>query len=163
MRRKLAALASAPLLWLCLSGCSQPATETSVAPDTRAADEAAIRAASAAWNAAAQAKDVEKAVSFYSDDAMMFPEKSPLVKGKDDIRKTWRDMLALPGPGLSFQTTGVTVARSGELAYEYGTFDFAVSDKKGTITDEKGKFVVVWKKQPSGEWKAAIDIFNQDK
>jgi hypothetical protein len=43
----------------------------------RAADEAAIRAASAAWSQAATAKDLEKAVSFYADDALILPDKAP--------------------------------------------------------------------------------------
>jgi ketosteroid isomerase-like protein len=71
-------------------------------------------------------------------------------------------MLAMPGPGLTFATTGVEVARSGDLAYEYGTYDFATKDKKGEITDEKGKYVVVWKKQADGSWKVAADIDNLD-
>jgi quercetin dioxygenase-like cupin family protein len=29
-------------------------------------------------------------------------------------------------------------------------------------TTDKGKYVTVWKKQPSGEWKVAEDIFNSD-
>ena len=72
-------------------------------------------------------------------------------------------MLALPGPGLTFQTIAVDVARSGDLAYETGTYDFAISDNKNKVNDEKGKYVVVWKKQDDGSWKAAVDIDNPDK
>lgn len=90
----------------------------------------------------------------------MYPDNGPIVKGKDNILKEWTGMLALPGPGLTFQTTGVEVARSGDLAYETGTYDFATADKKGKVSDQKGKYVVVWKKQPSGEWKVVADIFN---
>jgi uncharacterized protein (TIGR02246 family) len=143
-----------------LAACSTP--KPAQPPDTRAADEAAIRAAVIDWSKAAQAKDVNKAVSFYADDAMQFDDKGPLVKGKDNIRTGWEQMLAMPGPGLTFATTGVEVARSGDLAYEYGTYDFATKDKKGEITDEKGKYVTVWKKQADGSWKVAADIDNRD-
>jgi uncharacterized protein (TIGR02246 family) len=149
-------LSSALVTILAASCAPKPITP----PDTRPADEAAIRAASAAWSAASQARDAQKAASFYADDGAMYPEKSPIVKGKDAILKEWTGMLAVPGPGLSFQTTGVEVARSGDLAYETGTYDFAMADKKGKVTDEKGKYVVVWKKQPSGDWKVVADIFN---
>lgn len=142
-----------------LAACSkQPAAPA----DTRAADEATIRAASADWSKASQAKDVAKAVSFYADDAMQFPDNGPLVEGKDNIRAGWQKMLTLPGPGLSFSATGVTVARSGDLAYEYGTYDFATQNKQGTVTDEKGKYITVWKKQADGSWKVAADIDNPD-
>src|SRR5271168_4531517 len=95
----------------------------------RTADEAAIRAASAAWSQAATAKDLDKAVSFYADDALQFPNKAPAAKGKENIRKNWAPLLAAPGPGLSFQTTTVEIARSGDLAYETGTYDFLTTDK----------------------------------
>ena len=149
-------------------GCStgttnQPQSQASAAPaDTRAADEAAVRAASAAWSQASTAKDVDKAVSFYTDDAVQMPNKAAVTKGKENIRKNWIPMLAMPGPGLSFQTTSVEIARSGDLAYETGTYDFATTDKKDKTTDEKGKYVVVWKKQADGSWKAAVDIDNPD-
>jgi uncharacterized protein (TIGR02246 family) len=142
-----------------LAACSkQPAAP----PDTRAADEAAIRAATISWSNAAQAKDVDKAVSLYADDALQFADKGPLVRGKDNIRQGWQQMFALPGPGLRFATSGVEVARSGDIAYEYGTYDFATKDKKGNINDQKGKYVTVWKKQADGSWKVAVDIDNAD-
>jgi uncharacterized protein (TIGR02246 family) len=128
----------------------------------RAADEAAIRAASAAWSQAATAKDLDKAVSFYADDAVQFPNKAPATKGKENIRKNWAPMLALSGAGLSWQTSSVEVANSGELAYETGTYNFVSTDKKGKTSEEKGKYVVVWKKQRDGTWKVAVDTDNPD-
>jgi uncharacterized protein (TIGR02246 family) len=128
----------------------------------RAADEAAIRAASAAWSQAASAKDLDKSISFYADDAVQFPNKAEATKGKVNIRKNWAPMLAAPGPGLSWQTSSVEVARSGDIAYETGTYVFATTDKKGKPTEEKGKFVVVWKKQSDASWKVAVDTDNPD-
>src|SRR5271168_4542113 len=95
----------------------------------RTADEAAIRAASAAWSQAATSKDLDKAVSFYADAALILPEKAPAVRGNENIRKNWAPLLALPGPGLSWQTSSLDVARSGDLAYETGTYNFVTTDK----------------------------------
>jgi len=128
----------------------------------RAADEAAIRTASAAWSHAATAKDLDKSISFYADDAVQLPNKAPAAKGKENIRKNWAPMLALPGPGLSWQTSSVEVARSGDIAYETGSYDFVTTDKKGKSSDVKGKFVVVWKKQNDNSWKVAVDTDNPD-
>jgi uncharacterized protein (TIGR02246 family) len=128
----------------------------------RAADEAAIRAASAAWSQSATAKDLDKAVSFYADDALILPEKAPAVRGNENIRKNWAPLLALPGPGLSWQTSALEVARSGELAYETGTYNFVTTDKAGKSTDYKGKYLVIWKKQSDGSWKVAVDTDNPD-
>lgn len=143
------------------AACSnQTAQQPAPPPDTRKADEAAIRAASAEWSKVAQARDLDKSVSYYADDAIYCVDKGALVKGKDNIRLAWKDALAPAAPTLSFATTFVEVARSGDIAYEYGTYDLVAEVKKGKPTDEKGKYVTVWKKQPDGTWKVVADIDN---
>ena len=47
-------------------GC---APKQQAAPDTRATDEAAIRAAEIAWSEAAGAKQLDATVAYYADDA----------------------------------------------------------------------------------------------
>jgi uncharacterized protein (TIGR02246 family) len=133
-----------------------------VAQLTRAADETAIRAASAAWSHAATAKDLDKAVSFYAADALILPDRAPALKGNENIRKNWAPLLVLPGPGLSWQTDSLDIARSGDLAYETGAYNFVTTDKQGKSTDYKGKYLVIWKKQSNGSWKVAVDTDNRD-
>jgi uncharacterized protein (TIGR02246 family) len=167
--RSCSLLCCAVISVIVVAGCTtgtndQPRPQVSAqSPDTRAADQSAIRAASTAWSQASAAKDVDKSISFYTEDVVMMPPKAPVANGKEAARQGWTQMLALPGPDLTFQTTSVEVARSGDLAYETGTYDFAITDKKGKVTDEKGKYVVVWKKQGDGSWKAAVDIYNSDR
>jgi uncharacterized protein (TIGR02246 family) len=158
-------LASVILIFGCSTGTGdQPKPQAAAQPaDTRAADEAAIRAASAAWSQAYVAKDLEKSSAVYTDDAVEMSPKAPAVQGKDAIRKGLVQMFALPGPGLSFQTASVEVARSGDIAYETGSYDFITTDKKGKTNHEKGKYVVIWKKQGDGTWKAAVDMDNTDR
>lgn len=125
-----------------------------------AQDETAIRAASADWSKAAQSKDLEKSLTFFADNAILLSPRSPAVEGKENIRKVWQQMLGLPGPGLSFTAVRVEVARSGDLAWEYGAYEFSTTDKKGKTTTEKGTYVTVWKKQSDETWKVVGDIHN---
>jgi uncharacterized protein (TIGR02246 family) len=168
MPRTRLSLSAAIFVMLLTTSCDQAAKKDAQAQQqqeiqqSRAADEAAIRAASAAWSQASAAKDLDKATSYYTDDAVQLSPKSPATKGKENIRKNWGPMLAAPGPGLTFQPTSIEVARSGEIAYESGTYDYVTTDKKGKLTDEKGKYVVIWKKQNDNSWKAAVDIDNTD-
>jgi len=144
---------------LCLGGCAQPPPPQPVEPpDTRAADEAAIRAASKEWAAMAQAKDAEKFSSFYSDDATVMLEAAPDVKGIAAIRETLAGMMQDPNFALSFETTAVEVARSGDLAYELATYSLTSSDAKTKkAVTQKGNGVVIWKKL-GGRWKAFLDV-----
>ncbi len=130
--------------------------------DTRAADEAAIGALSAEWSKGMAGKDVAKCVSFYAEDASMFPDRAPIATGKEAIHAFWAALLTTPGFAGSFNTTRVEVAKSSDLAYETGTFELTTNDKKGKPQKEKGKYVVAWKRQADGNWKAVADIFNAD-
>jgi ketosteroid isomerase-like protein len=59
--------------------------------------------------------------------------------------------------------TRIEVARSGDLAVEFGTFAMTMNDKKGKPVTENEKYVVTWKKQADGKWKVIADIWNTDK
>ena len=123
----------------------------------------AIRKLDAEWSTAAQSKDIEKVVSFYADDASALPFNAPIANGRDQIRQLWSQLMSTPGFSLSFGPTRIEVARSGELAYDIGTFELKLNDAQGHPSTTPGKYVVVWKKQPNGAWKAIADIFNTDK
>jgi len=128
-------------------------------PDTRAADEAAIRAAVKDWSASAQAKDAAKFASFYTDDAVLLLEDAPDMKGKAALREGIAGMMQDPNFALSFEATGVEVARSGDLAYEEGTYSLTMSDPKTKKpATETGAYVVIWKKQADGSWKVHRDV-----
>ena len=55
--------------------------QTPSAQDVRSADEIAIRTAAAQWDKAASAKDLEKVISFYADDASLLPQGAPIATG----------------------------------------------------------------------------------
>lgn len=128
-------------------------------PDTRAADAAAIHALVKDWSASAQAKDVDKFASFYADDAVLMMEDAPDVSGKAAIREATAGMMQDPNFALSFEASDVEVARSGDLAYEVGTYSMTMSDPKTKKPmTEKGNYVVVWQKQADGTWKVIRDV-----
>jgi ketosteroid isomerase-like protein len=126
-------------------------------------DESEIRKADAAWSQAAENKDLDKAVSFYADQASVLPFNAPIANGRDQIRQLWSQLMSKPGFALSFAPTKIDVSKAGDLAYEVGTFVLKVNDPQGNATSTPGKYVVAWKKQPNHEWKAVADIFNTDK
>jgi uncharacterized protein (TIGR02246 family) len=140
--------------------CQQPPPPSP--PDTRAADERAIREANAAWLKAVTAKDVEAFVSFFAEDASVLPPNAPIVTGKESVRKFASEMMANPGFAGSSQTTKVEVSRAGDLAYSTDTYQLTANDAKGRPVTDRGKEVIVWKKQPDGKWKTVVEIFNSD-
>lgn len=93
-------------------------------------------------------------ISFIADDGILF--RPTAVKGKQ-----WMTEHPLPPsdkrPLLSWQPTFADVARAGDMGYTTGPWEY-----KADIHDAKpvafGNFLTVWKKQPDGSWKFAIDL-----
>ncbi len=147
----------------CLVACSQQPAQPVAPPDTRAADEAAIRANDADFAKAAAAKDIDKCVSLYMDDAVIFSPGTPAVIGKDNIHKFFERMLAAPTMEFSFSDVTVDVARSGDLAEDRGAVQVTTTDKNGKPVTDGSQYVLVWKKQADGSWKVAADTSASDK
>ena len=144
------------LVLLCTTACKQPPPA-----DTPAADEQTIRDLDAKWEKAAEARDLESTLSYYSDDAVVLPGNAPIVQGQDAIRALWKSLLS-PDISLSWQATKVDVARSGELAYVIGTYTLTSKDAQGKPATDHGKLMEIFKKKDDEPWKVAVDMYNSD-
>lgn len=145
---------------LFFAACAQP--QPAAPPDNRAADAAVVQKADADWSAAAQEHNADRWVAFYADDAVVLPPNDKMATSKDAIHKTITDLLALPGLSVSWQTTKAEAARSGDLAYTYGTYELTSNDARGRPTTDHGKYSEVWKKQADGSWKCIVDMWSSD-
>jgi ketosteroid isomerase-like protein len=122
--------------------------------------EQAIRDLDEQWSKAAGAKDVDKTVSYYSEDAVVMPPNAASATTKEAIRKIWKDLLT--DANISWKTKKVEVAQSGDLAFSSGTYEVTLNDPTGTPVNDRGKYLEVWEKQPDGSWKCVADIWNSD-
>ena len=149
---------------LFLSGCvallSFTFAGTAAAADTKIEQD--LRDLDAKWSAAAGAKDIDKTVSYYSEDAIVMPPNAPIAATRETIRSAWKEMLTTPGAAISWKATKVEVAKSGDLAYVSGTYEETMNDASGKPVKDHGKYVEIFKKQADGTWKVVADIWNSD-
>lgn len=131
------------------------------AGDTRTA-EATLRKLDDEWSKAAGAKDIEKTVSFYSDDAIVLVPNSPLLKTKEQIRTLWTGMFSIPGFSGGWKPEKVEIARSGDLAYITGRYEINEVDPSGKPLTDTGNYLEIWRKQSDGNWKCVVDTFTSD-
>jgi uncharacterized protein (TIGR02246 family) len=131
-------------------------------PDTQAVDQSAIKDLEAQWSKAAAAKNPDDTVSYYADDASMLAPNMPIATGKQAIRAVWAQFMGNPGFSVSWQSSNVDVSRSGDFAYDIGTYQLTMSDPQGKPMSDRGKYMVVWKRQADGKWKAVADMFSSD-
>jgi uncharacterized protein (TIGR02246 family) len=130
------------------------------AADTKSAIEQALRDLDDQWSKAAGAKDVDKTVSYYSEDAVVMPPNGPRATTKEAIRALWKDLLT--DAKISWKTKNVEVAQSSDLAFSSGTYEVTLNDPSGKEVNDRGKYIVVWKKQADGMWKCVMDMWNSD-
>ncbi len=130
--------------------------------DARAEDVKAILELERQAREAAEAKDLDRYVSFYADDASLFWPGVPMVTGRAAIREFMGAFLSMPAFSLIFETAKVEVSGAGDLAYSYGTNRVTLVDPAGNRMKDRGKYVTVYRKQPDGSWKVIADIGNSD-
>jgi uncharacterized protein (TIGR02246 family) len=145
------------------SGCMRAPTAATTMPDTRALDEKAIRDSEAAWVKAFATKEPEKAAAFYADDAASMLPDTPLMTGKQAIITGMKPELGDPNFKLVFAPTKVEIAKSGDIAYSQGTFEYTTTDPKTQKpVSQAGNYVEVYKKQADGTWKVEEDIATEE-
>lgn len=115
------------------------------------------------WAAAAsEGIDVDQIVSFWSDDATIFPPEVPAIRGKDAIRQFVAGSMEIPGFSVSWEPSEVVIAPSGDFGYTTGANAFTVPDADGNLITTHNRYVTVWKKEADGSWKCVMDIWNAE-
>ena len=124
------------------------------------AERTALLGTDKEWAEAAATSDMERLLSFWTEDAVIYPAGAPAVVGKEAIREFIHRSRSLPGFSVSWEPTQAVVSDSGNIGYTLGTTEFTVNDAEGKPISNRGKYVLIWKKQADGSWECAVDIFN---
>ena len=139
----------APLAAFLLASCATVAVNP-------ATEEAAIRARSAEWNRAVTARNADAVVAFHTPDAVVMMPNMPSHSGHPAIRQSWQGAFGLPNLALNWQPSRITVAGSGDIATEVGTYTMSFDSPQGRVNDAGG-YTTVWQKV-DGNWMVATDI-----
>ena len=109
------------------------------------------------WNAG----NLEKIIAPYAEEAVYQPPHHPTVHGRHAIHEY------LKGPlqkhtvrDLKYEVT--FVKHSGDLAYDVGVYSMTVPTANGPDRQDRGKYLTVWRKQSTGDWKIVADCWSSD-
>ena len=153
MRKSLIRISMAVVFCACAIAFASLALSAGIPDNAKA-----LAALDDAWSKAANAGDVSGVISYYANDAVIYPPNSPMVSDAAGIKKTWETMLADPKAKLSWTTTNAGVDRN--MGFTSGSYQVAGADR---AIIEKGKYLCVWQKGKDGKWKAVHDMWNPDK
>ena len=124
-------------------------------------EKAALLERDREWAAlASEGRDVERIVSFWTDDAKVFPPGAPVIEGKPAIREFVTGSLSIPGFHITWETAEAVVAPGGEMGYTIARNRLTMPDADGNLRTESGRAVAVWRREPDGAWRCVIDIWN---
>ncbi len=133
-------------LFLMIMGCNQAPMST---------DPSAIVAATDAWEAALNAKDLDGLVALYTSDARVLPPGAEMASGSDAVRTVFGGII---DAGIGGELTSIESKVFGDLAYDVGRLTLRV-DGEVVAT---GKFIVTLQRSDDGEWLITNDIWNMD-
>ena len=114
------------------------------------------------WSQTIPSKDVDKIISYWADDAFVMQEGQGPLKGKQAIRQMVEESFKIPGFNISWQPQSVEVSDNGDMAYIIENAQVSFTDSTGKPITINNKAVSIWRKQPDGTWKNAVDISTAD-
>ncbi len=120
-------------------------------------DSATIHQLSNQFSAAYVRGDAAAMAALYTTDAVIFPEQSEAIAGRRAIERYWT---AEPGRRItSHRITPARIQVDGRHAYDHGTFQVS-GERDGVAWGPfRGKYVVVWRREPDG-WRIHLDMWN---
>ncbi|MBA3552679.1 MAG: DUF4440 domain-containing protein [Actinobacteria bacterium] len=117
----------------------------------------------AEWaTASSEGRDIERILSFWTDDAVVLPPGLPAVVGKTALRQYVEGSLQIPGFRITWASTDVTFSPDGNLAYMLGRNAVTMNAPDGASVTTEGRAVTIWRRERDGEWRCALDIWNAD-
>ncbi len=127
-----------------------------------AAEQANLLRRDAEWaDLASAGKDVEKIVSYWSDDAILVFPGQPLLEGKSAIRAYVEASLKTPGFKIHWVSEKPVFSPDGKLAYMRGTDEITVPGPNGTLVTMHLRGISVWRIDSDGQWRCVVDIANE--
>jgi ketosteroid isomerase-like protein len=157
-------LAAVAVLFVCVTGCNTPAqkdeaaTEQADAKPDMAALKAEIQAIETEWATASTAKDINKVMSFYADDAVEMNDDEPMHVGKAAIQQSLLKSMEARKAGTTVSFETMDVYGDGNVVTEVGKT--TVKDAAGKVVST-GKYMGIFEKR-DGKFICIRDINNED-
>jgi ketosteroid isomerase-like protein len=118
----------------------------------------AVEAANARFREAVRLGRAGDIAALYTDDASILPPHQDLIKGRDKIEAFWRAGLESGIKDAVLMTGEVDVA--GGRISEIGSYTLKIWPEGKTAYEDKGKYLVIWRRESDGSVKLESDIWN---
>lgn len=111
---------------------------------------------------ASEGRDVDRILSYWTDDAVVIPPGLPSVVGKAALRQYVEASMQIPGFRITWESKDATFSPDGKLAYIFSRNEVTVNAPDGTPSTSEGRAVTIWRRESDGEWRCAVDVWNAE-
>src|SRR6266480_3919583 len=126
-------------------------------------EQARLLRRDAEWaDLASAGKDVDKIVSYWSDDAILIFPGQPVLEGKPAIRAYVEASLKTPGFKIHWASEKPVFSSDGKFAYMRGTDELTLPGPNGTPMTLHLRGISLWRFDPDGQWRCVVDISNEE-
>ena len=143
------------LLASALAGCSERRF------DSRTEGETLLRRDAEWADLATAGKDVEKVVSYWTEDAVLIFPGQPVLEGKAAIRAYVTASFNTPGFKIHWVSQKPLFSPDGKFAYMRGTDDLTLPGPNGGPMTLHLRGISVWRLDPDKQWRCVLDISNE--
>jgi ketosteroid isomerase-like protein len=117
----------------------------------------------AEWSDLATAgKDVEKVVSYWSDDAVLIFPGQPVLEGKAAIRAYVTASFNTPGFKIHWVSQKPVFSPDGRFAYMRGTDEATIPGPNGGTMTVHSRGISIWRLDSDDQWRCVVDISNEE-
>lgn len=133
---------------------------TPVAGSALSRAETAVRRMTVDWAQACNTRHLDDLVELYVPDALVLRSNIPPVRGTAAIREFF--FTALDAGLGEVELEPLRVELFGDFAYEAGRCKMLVPVVVGKRREERGKYVMLFARQPAADWKVMLDSWSSD-
>jgi ketosteroid isomerase-like protein len=105
--------------------------------------------------------DVEKVLSYWSEDAVLIFPGQPVLEGKAAIRAYVTASFNTPGFKIHWVSQRPVFSLDGKLAYMRGTDELTLPGSNGGTMTIHLRGISVWRLDPDKQWRCVVDISNE--
>lgn len=122
--------------------------------------EAAVRRLTQEWVLACNMRQLDELIELYATDALILRSNLPPIRGTMAVREFFFSSLEAGLGEVALDPLRVEVL--GDLAHEVGRYSALVPGTAGKRREERGKYLWVFAKQASGDWKLVSECWSSD-
>jgi uncharacterized protein (TIGR02246 family) len=123
-------------------------------------NEAAVRRLTQEWVLACNTRQLDELIELYAADALVLRSNLPPIRGAMAVREFFHASLEAGLGEVAVDPMRVEVV--GDMAHEVGRYSALVPGNAGKRREDRGKYLWVFAKQASGDWKLVSECWSSD-